>query len=356
MPTRGSNMPENRLAADLEHILEHTRELWDDLRGERIFITGGTGFFGCWLLESFAWANARLGLGASALVLTRNLEAFQKKAPHLAVDPSILFHGGDIRSFEFPPGEYHFAIHAAMETNTDLSKPSPLAYLDSAVNGTRRVLDFACSSKVRKFLFVSAGAIYGPQTATLARLDETYPGAPAPSETRYAYGQGKRAAEFLCSAYSELWGIEVKIARCFAFSGPYLPLNSGFAIGNFIKDALGGGPIRINGDGTPYRSYLYAADLTIWLWTILMRGENGRAYNVGSENELNILKLAQTVRNIACPHCEISVARQPEPGNLPERYVPSTQRARKELGLDEWIGLVEGIRRMVQWNLENERD
>jgi nucleoside-diphosphate-sugar epimerase len=349
----GVNMPPNRLAADLDHILEHTRELWEELRGERLFITGGTGFFGCWLLESFAWANQRLGLKAKALVLSRNPQAFQKKAPHLLQYPDIAFLKGDVKTFAFPVGEFQFAIHAAMETNTHLSNPGALEYFDSAMLGTRRVLDFACSKTVHKLLFTSSGAVYGPQPPAIAALDETYPGAPEPSETRYSYGQGKRAAEFLCCAYSESYGIEVKIARCFAFSGPYLPLDSGFAIGNFIKDAISGKPIRINGDGTPYRSYLYSADLAIWLWTILMRGQSGRPYNVGSENALDILTLAQTVRNTACPNCDIQVASRPPSSHPAQRYVPSTLRARQELGLHEWIGLEEGLRRMVQWNLEN---
>jgi nucleoside-diphosphate-sugar epimerase len=349
-------MPENRLVADLDHILEHTRDLWEELRGERIFITGGTGFFGCWLMESFAWANDRLGLHASALVLTRNLEAFRKKAPHLADHPAIQFQTGDVQTFIYPAGEFHFVIHAAMETNVNLSNPDALAYFDSAIIGTRRVLDFAYSKKVKKFLLISSGAVYGQQPTDLANLTEEYTGAPLPYETHLAYGHGKRAAEFLCGVYFEMHNINIKIARCFSFSGPYLPLDSGFAIGNFIQNAMKGEPIRLNGDGTPYRSYLYAADLAIWLWTVLFRGRDGGVYNVGSENAISIAALADVIRNNVAPRSEIKIARQPVIGQPVQRYVPSTLRVRQELGLQEWIGLEEGIRRMVKWNRERSSD
>jgi dTDP-glucose 4,6-dehydratase len=96
----------NPLASDLDHILDHTRGLWDELRGERIFITGGTGFFGCWLLESFIWANEQLDLGARATVLTRAPEAFRRKAPHLAANRSVSLIHGDVRSFEAPKAPF----------------------------------------------------------------------------------------------------------------------------------------------------------------------------------------------------------------------------------------------------------
>ena len=81
----------NLLSVDLDHILDHTRDLWEQVRGNRVFITGGTGFFGCWLLESFCWANDHLNLGASVTVLTRNSQAFQRKAPHLASHSAVHF-------------------------------------------------------------------------------------------------------------------------------------------------------------------------------------------------------------------------------------------------------------------------
>ena len=341
----------NPLAADLDHILAHTEGLWEELRGQRIFITGGTGFFGCWLLESFAWANEKLGLNASAVVLSRNPEAFAKKAPHLAVNPAVQFHTGDVRNFDFLVGEFSYVIHAANEDSTKTSEKNLLRRFEIALEGTRHTLEFARQCGARKFLLTSSGAVYGRQPSAMTHIPETYNQLPNSSDPFAALGIAKRAAEMLCILYTSHYGLETKIARCFAFVGPYLQLDVHYAIGNFIRDALRGGPIQVNGDGTPFRSYLYASDLAVWLWTILFRGQSTRAYNVGSENDLPIREVAQTVAGVFQPALAVTVAQAPTPGKPEDRYVPMTSRARTELDLHTYVQLSDSIRRTVQWSM-----
>lgn len=337
------------LAADLDHILEHTGGLWEELRGQRLFLTGGTGFFGCWLLESFLWANARLELGAQAVVLSRDPQAFARKMPHLARHPAIRLHQGDIRSFSFPEGHFSHVIHAATEASAKLNAEAPLLMVDTIVEGTRRALDFALQCGAKKFLLTSSGAVYGKQPPELTHVPEDYNGAPDPMDAGSAYGNGKRMAEHLCALYARQHGLETKIARCYAFVGPYLPLDIHFAIGNFLRDALKGACIRVNGDGTPYRSYLYAADLAIWLWTILFSGQSARPYNVGSAEGLTIREVATAVAASVTPPCPVVVAREPVAGEAAQRYVPSTRRAATELDLNCWIPLQEAIRKTADW-------
>jgi dTDP-glucose 4,6-dehydratase len=336
--------------SDLDHILAHTQGLWDELRGQRLFVTGGTGFFGCWLLESLAWANDKLALNASAVVLTRRPEAFAAKAPHLAARADLRFVRGDVRDFQFPDGNFSYVLHAG---TTSSAPVEPEEMFATIVDGTHRVLEFAATHGTRKLLFVSSGAVYGRQPSNLARVPEDYSGAPDPLDPASAYGEGKRATELLCSLASRKHGFEAKIARCFAFVGPHLPLDAHFAIGNFIRDALRGGPIQVRGDGSPLRSYLYAADLAVWLWTILFRGRPAQAYNVGSEEAVTIAEVAQAVRDGFTPPPPIQIAQTSAPAQPASRYVPATQKARAELDLCETMDLSEAIRRTVSWHRQN---
>ena len=338
---------------DMEYILERTSALWDEVRGQRLFITGGTGFFGCWLLESFCYLNKVLDLGSSATILTRNPVAFSRKCPHLAADPAVTLLAGDVRTFAFPAGEYRYIIHAATEANARQATGTPLEMLSTIVTGTERALQFAVSRGSAKFLLTSSGAIYGKQPAQITHLREDYIGGLDPLDPANVYAEGKRTAELLCALYHKRYGLECKIARCWAFCGPHLPLDQHFAIGNFIGDVLADRPIQIQGDGTPRRSYLYAVDLAIWLWTILFRAPALVPVNVGSARDVSILELAQIVAATLNPKTEIRVAKQAVQGPELQRYVPCVDRARTLLGLGECVGLESGIRKTAEWHAQS---
>jgi len=331
------------LAEDLDLVLARTEGLWPELRGQKIFITGGTGFFGRWLLESFIWVNARLALGASAVVLTRDPGAFTKRAPALAHNPDITLHTGDVIDYQFPAGSFSHFIHGAAEVNAKMSKTNPKLVRETVVSGTKRTTDFAAQAGCRKFLFISSGAVYGKQPPEVSHIPEDFSMTAVEGDSPSPYGEGKRAGEALTIQAAQTHGFEAKIARCFAFLGPYLPQDGSYAIGNFIRDARAGGPIRVLGDGTPIRSYLYAADLVVWLWHILMRGQNGRPYNVGSDQALSIAETARAVAACHTPTLPVLIEHQESPALGANRYVPSTDRAKLELQLTPWTSLRRAI-------------
>lgn len=331
------------LAVDLDAIVTRGEAYFRRLAGERIFLTGGTGFFGQWLLEALSHADARLGLKLQVTVLSRDPEAFARRAPRLAAATALRCWRGDVRDFAPPPGSFPYVIHAATAASEVLNRNAPRTMFDTIVDGTRRVFDFADGAGTRALLLTSSGAVYGRQPPDLARIDETYGGGPDPSSPLSAYAEGKRAAELLAATS----GLPVKVARGFAFVGAYLPLDTHFAAGNFIRDAVAGRSIEIRGDGTPLRSYLYAADLVVWLLAILLDGRNNRPYNVGSDQAVSIAELAETVVAVAGGG---DIRIHQSPSGLPaERYVPAIERARQELGLDVWTPLPEAFRRSLVW-------
>jgi len=334
---------------DIDHVLCHTNGLWEQLRDGRVFLTGGTGFFGKWLLETFLAANRKLALNASITVLSRNPSLFAENAPYLARDPAMNLIEGDVRAFTMPEGNFTHVIHGAVDASLKLIQEQPLLIFDTIIHGARRVLEFSAARGVKKMLIISSGAVYGRQPADISRLTEEYRGAPDFSDHYAVYGAALRAVETLCPSYSAKSSMQIKIARGFAFVGPHLPLDMHFAIGNFILNALSRNPIRIESDGTPLRSYLYAADLAAWLWTILLRGTPLHAYNVGSENAHSLAEIAALVAQCSGNSPEVIIARKSDNSKPPDIYVPSTKRAQIELDLKETITLREAVQRTIDF-------
>lgn len=328
---------------DLALILTHTGdEVWEALRGQRIFMTGGTGFIGCWLLEGLLWANQQRDLGLQLSVLSRHPEAFRAKAPHLANHPAVTLLSGDTASLDHVDGHYDVVLHAA----TDVIGPSadPLAVYHDIVDGTRQTLRLAERCGASRYLLTSSGAVYGPQPPAMQHMPEDYRGAPDLSQPGTAYGQGKRAAEWLVACQRQRQALATRIVRIYALTGPYMVLDAQFAIGNFIQDYRCGRPIRVN-NGAPYRSYLYAADLVVWLLTILVHGDQ-QPYNVGSDEAIRIETLAHRVNTVLGGERVVQSTAQPPAA--PNYYVPSVARA-NALGLRPYTNLDEAIRRTARW-------
>ena len=294
----------------------------------RIFVTGGTGFFGKSILD-YLKRHPDFRAGDEWMILSRDPERFQSRnADLLDQGRKIGFVTGDVQA-SCAEGRYDEIIHAATAAVTTMADDEMTSTI---VEGTRHVLDFAKSSGAKKILLTSSGAVYGPQTAPV--------GEDAPCNPVTAYGKGKFEAERMCVES----GLDAKIVRCFAFTGPYLNRDIHYAIGNFIRDCLAGEPIIIKGDGTPQRSYLYADDLVEWLFAVLDRGVSGCPYNVGSPEGLSIREVAERVRAALGTKNDIRVLGVSVPGTPPSVYVPDGSRAVRELGLRDTVDLTTAVR------------
>lgn len=341
---------------DVASVVQRVGRRWEGLRAARLFITGGTGFVGSWLLASLCCANRQLGLDVRIVLLTRDPAAFARSAPALADDDAVHLVGGDVREFSWPGGRFSHVIHGAAAADAALAEACPGEVESTIIEGTRRVADFCEANGVDRFLALGSGAVYRQPAVAGRLLSENDPlGWDILEDERYIYHYAKRRMESVLGACGDRQGPAATIARLFAFVGPGLPLDRHFAIGNFIADALAGGPVVVHGDGKPVRSYLYAADMAVWLWAILLDGRPGRAYNVGSERAVTIAEAARIVADAVTPSVDVRIEGSHTAGGGGSWYVPDTRRARAELGVVERTALGDAVRRTISSHREGIR-
>ena len=323
------------------------------LNNSSLFVTGGTGFFGRSLLRRILEISSHIDIRDSAVtVLTRDPSKFLANYPEFSYKNWLAFCQGDVlQSLDVISSEgknYSHILHAAADSTLG-PKMGSLDRFDQIVTGTRNILDFAVKVKAKRFLLTSSGGAYGALPANFESFPESYMGMANPLEPSNSYSVAKRLAEHLCSLYAEKNDLEVVIARCFAFVGPDLPLDVHFAIGNFIRDALNGDPIVVNGDGSPMRSYLYQSDLADWLLTLVNHGSTGHAYNVGSNEAISILELAHLVKSSLNPDVGIQVQNnQLAHGVDRNRYIPNIAKIKQDLGMSITIPLSQAIKLTAQ--------
>ena len=333
---------------DLRHVLDHTRPVWDELRGASVFITGVTGFVGSWMLETALHAERALNLGLTVTALVRDQAAFTARFPHLAAQPALCLHVGDVRTVDLPSHAFTHFVHCAAAATPQMNAERSEEVVDIIATGSRRMIEAAEAGNGSRFLQVSSGAVYGPQPASLPQLRESHDALALRDEPAQRFGWAKRQAELRGNA-SVRKAVGFVSARGFALVGPRLPLDGQFALGNFLGDALAGRPIDIVGDGSPVRTWMHAADLAAWNWTLLARGRAGAAYNVGSEEAWTLWDAAQRVAALADPPVAVVRAVAPTPVAEISRFVPSTELARSEMALETWIPFRDALARTWEW-------
>jgi dTDP-glucose 4,6-dehydratase len=332
---------------DIAEVVQQAARFVDELRGARLLVTGATGWFGTWLLDTLVALDRAHALDLSIVAVSREPAAFAKKHPALHAAPIIVWHEADVRdSLIDLVGPFTHIIHAATEASAKVNAEAPDRMFETIIVGTTNVLKLAACHPQVKLLLVSSGAVYGAQPDSLERFDEDHPGSPGVLDPANAYAEGKRAAELLAAIWHAQQDVHVTIARCFAFVGPHMPFDAHFAVGNFLRDALAGKTIAIGGEGTPRRSYLYMTDLMIWLLAVLVDGKPMRPYNVGGEEIVTITELAERCIDAVAGDGDYRIEARVK--DSPD-YVPCVRRARNELGVGTTVALDESLRRTVQW-------
>jgi len=296
-------------------------DAWEKLRGRNVFISGASGFFGSWLLETLLFSADRLQLGTKVWALTRDVDRFRSRLPHLAGHPAMELVGGGVEQFVFSKEKMAYVIHSLVP-DPGMPLPEMEKWFEM---GTRRLLELAARDRSEGFLLCSTGAVYQPQNRPLSEEDPLIS-----LDSPLTYGRIRRQVEDQCLAVCGKEGIPLKIARGFAFAGPRLPENAGFALADFLRDAKEGRPIRVKGTGQSVRSYLYASDMAIRLWKTFLYVTGSWIFNVGSEEGVQLGDLAQKIALFS--KSKVEVLGQASSGSAANGfYVPAAPSVRGPL-------------------------
>jgi len=315
---------------DLQYIADAAQFDLLRLKNAHVFLTGCTGFLGKWIIEALLWASESMELDLRLSVLTRSVAHVRAAMPHWPAHARLSLIEGDVTSWR--PAEAQgisHIIHGANYCNTGKADWA-LCHMDIAVEGTRNMLALAARERCENLLLLSSGAVYGiRQGGARPPYVEQEDGPDAYLRESNVYAVCKYFEEMYAAAYGQQYGIRVPIARLFTFMGLHMPLHRRQALGSFLNDVRHGKDITIQGDGTAVRSYMYAADMVVCLLALLVRGEHGRPYNVGSNEPISVKALAEKVVEASGKKIGVKVLGEAAPCNAPQVYVPDTSAMEK---------------------------
>ncbi len=331
------------------------------LGNAHILLTGGTGFFGSWILISFA-ALRKLGLPIELTVLSRDPSKFLSANPGFNDVPGLAFRKGDVMDATIP-----FSITHVLHFATAGAKPrygeSDQEIRTRVVEGTRHMVAEAKRVGASRLLLASSGTVYGKAPNSVAdteaaRYSDRANEASLPSDARLSvFGAAKREAEELCRHAATARELETVIARGFTFSGPLFPTDGPYAISNFMSSILSERPLQVRSPEA-VRTFLDGRDLAVVLWKLLAQGKTGEAYNVGSDESVTMTELAELMRAVAwkvglrIPEIRLMTPTYSGGARQADVYRPLISRLAVELGWRPTISLRESLRAQAQWALD----
>lgn len=301
----------------------------------KILITGGAGFIGSHLADSFL-ADEHQVLVADNLY-TGSSENFK----HHLGNPN----------FEFIHHDVTLPLSVDVDAIFNLASPaSPIHYqrfpvetIKTNILGSINMLELAKKLRIPIFQ-ASTSEVYGDPA--ISPQPESYWGNVNPVGIRSCYDEGKRAAETLFMDYNRQYSIPIRIFRIFNTYGPRMSLEDGRVVSNFITQALRGLPFTIYGDGSQTRSFCYVDDLVNAFKAALDTEENILGpINIGNPNELSILEIAQRVIDLTNSNSQITFEKLPE--DDPKQRKPNIEKAKRELGWVPEVGLDDGLIRTI---------
>lgn len=348
---------QKRIRLDCLRILNNRDKDLEPLRNSELLVVGGTGFVGSWISEMVAALNDDYQFGINLTILSRSVDQFSSRLPHIAHRTDVHFIKSDVRQLGQIPMEVDWVIHAAANPDVRSHASNPLDTASVIVDGTMSVVRAAERlSRLKMLLYLSSGLVSGTQSESKNGITEKSQGAPPP-EASFIYPNSKRFAETLCSAGRTQSRIPVLVTRPFSFIGPYQLLDTPWAQTTFLSDALRGRDIRILGDGQVVRSYLYGSDAAFWFLKILVTGQSGDVVNVGSPIGITLQELAHKVAMNFEPTPGIVFNTSPRSIGRSAQFLPDTVHAQTHFGLSVFTPLENAVKLTVQWHLmQNTQD
>ena len=344
-------MKEDIVENDLNIIVDNIRDFSKILQDKTILIVGGRGFLGTYFVKTLQKLNQNFEkpckiLVADNRITEKNLQEFN--------DPNIRFLEVDISKKVTIDGGIDFIIHSASIASPPIYRKFPLETVDVNYQGTRNMLELAKEKQIESMLFLSSSEIYGDPE--IVPTPENYWGHVSCTGPRACYDESKRLAETVSILYSQLYKTPVKIVRPFNVYGPYLKLDDGRMIPDFMRDAITDSKIKIYSDGSPTRSFCYITDAMIGFFRVFLLGKNGSIFNVGNDEEISVKTAAEFVQKCFETPIEVSFEKSSDTKyttDNPQRRCPDLTQAKKEVKYHPQVKFEEGIKRIHKWYMGN---